>query len=91
MKDDKVKDVLMVLVEEEILIKTKDDLYFDKEAVNDLKNKLVGFLEANEEISTSQFKDLTGASRKYVIPLIEYFDSQKVTIRVGDMRRLRKG
>jgi selenocysteine-specific elongation factor len=33
---------------------------------------------------------MTGATRKYVIPLIEYFDSQNVTIRIGDIRKLRK-
>jgi len=36
------------------------------------------------------FKDMTGASRKYVIPLIEHFDATNVTIRVGDIRKLRK-
>jgi selenocysteine-specific elongation factor len=47
------------------------------------------FLEENEEMTTPQFKEMTGVSRKYTIPLIEFFDSQKVTIRVGDNRRLR--
>ncbi|HBZ55840.1 MAG TPA: hypothetical protein DEO88_10575, partial [Syntrophobacteraceae bacterium] len=51
--------------------------------------RLIAFLKAQGEISTAQFKDLTQASRKYTIPLLEYFDTQKVTIRVGDTRRLR--
>jgi len=50
---------------------------------------LTDFLKANEEITTPQFKEMTGVSRKYVIPLIEYFDSTNVTIRVGDIRKLR--
>ncbi|TES88719.1 MAG: selenocysteine-specific translation elongation factor [Desulfobacteraceae bacterium] len=87
----RAKDVLMLLVEEGLLIKTKEDLYFHSGAVNDLKNRLVDFLKSNGEITTAQFKEMTGASRKYVIPLIEYFDSKNVTIRVGDIRKLRTG
>ncbi|MBW2355702.1 MAG: SelB C-terminal domain-containing protein, partial [Deltaproteobacteria bacterium] len=41
-------------------------------------------------ISTPQFKEMTGVSRKYLIPLAEYFDSRNVTIRIGDIRKLRR-
>ena len=85
------KDVLMLLVEEGQIVKTKDDLYFHVDAITELKNRLVDFLKSHEEITTPQFKEMTGASRKYVIPLIEYFDARKVTLRIGDSRRLRKG
>lgn len=85
------KDVLALLVDKEELVKIKEDLYFYKDAVEELRERLVKFLVENKEISTPQFKDMTGASRKYVIPLIEYFDTKKITIRVGDNRRLRNG
>ncbi len=85
------KDVLMLLVEEGQIVKTKDDLYFHVDAITELKNRLVDFLKSNGEITTPQFKEMTAASRKYVIPLIEYFDARKVTLRIGDSRRLRKG
>ena len=85
------KDVLALLVDKEELLKIKEDLYFYKKAVEELRVKLVDFLKENGEISTPQFKDMAGASRKYVIPLIEYFDSKKITIRVGDNRQLRNG
>ncbi|MBW2439607.1 MAG: selenocysteine-specific translation elongation factor [Deltaproteobacteria bacterium] len=83
------KDVMLLLVEDGQIVKTKDDLYFHIDAIKELKNRLVGFLKANEEITTPQFKEMTGASRKYVIPLIEYFDASKVTLRIGDSRKLR--
>ena len=83
------KDVMLLLVEEGQIVKTKDDLYFHIDAIKELKNQLVDFLKANEEITTPQFKEMTGASRKFVIPLIEYFDASKVTLRVGDSRKLR--
>jgi selenocysteine-specific elongation factor len=87
----RAKDVLMHLVEEAHLIKTKEDLYFHSEAMEGLKKRLVGFLEANGEITTPQFKEMTGVSRKFVIPLAEYFDATNVTLRVGDVRKLRRG
>lgn len=86
----RAKDVLMLLVEEGTIIKAKEDLYFHVEAVQQLKENLTAFLEEKGEITTPQFKEMTGASRKYVIPLLEYFDAKNVTIRVGDSRKLRQ-
>ena len=87
----RTKEVLMLMVEEGQIVKTKDDLYFHASAVDELKNRLVDFLKSHGEITTPQFKEMTGASRKYVIPLIEYFDAKNVTLRVGDSRKLRRG
>jgi selenocysteine-specific elongation factor len=84
------KDVLEVMVKDGILVKVKEDLYFHKKAIEDLKKELVAFLKKNGEINTPQFKDMTGASRKYTIPLIEHFDKSQLTVRVGDNRVLRK-
>ena len=84
------KDVLEVMVKDGVLIKVKEDLYFHKKAIEDLKIQLVAFLKENGEIGTPQFKDMTGVSRKYTIPLIEYFDKSQLTVRVGDTRVLRK-
>lgn len=86
----RAKDVLMILVNEGLIIKTKEDLYFANDVLMKLRERLVEFLETNGEITTPQFKDMTGVSRKYVIPLIEYFDSKNLTIRIGDIRKLRK-
>jgi selenocysteine-specific elongation factor len=82
--------MLALLINEGVVIKTKDDLNFYVEAIDSLKQKLVDFLKANEEITTPQFKEIAGVSRKYLIPLIEYFDATNVTLRVGDVRKLRK-
>jgi selenocysteine-specific elongation factor len=87
----RARDVLMHLVDEGSIVKVKEDLFFHVKAINDLKNRLVGFLEAQGEITTPQFKEMTAVSRKYVIPLAEYFDSTNVTLRVNDVRKLRKG
>jgi len=85
------KDVLMLLVEQGKITKVKEDLYFSKQAIEDLKKRLVDFFQTRDELTTTEFKEIAGVSRKYLIPLIEYFDSKNVTIRVGDSRRLRNG
>lgn len=84
------KDVLQMLIDEKAVVKTKDDLFFDSNAIAGLQDRLVEFLKVNEKITTPEFKDMTGISRKFVIPLIEYFDTIHLTIRVGDHRQLRK-
>jgi selenocysteine-specific elongation factor len=89
--DATARDVLNLLVEKNQLVKVKEDLYFQADAVEKLRQTLVAFLKSQDEITTPQFKEMTGASRKYVIPLIEYFDSRNVTIRIGDIRKLRRG
>ncbi|MFC1515979.1 selenocysteine-specific translation elongation factor [Thermodesulfobacteriota bacterium] len=84
------KDVLMLLIDEGLIVKVKEDLYFHTAAIDNLKKRLVTYLENHEEITTPQFKEMTGVSRKYLIPLIEHFDAKNITLRVGDTRRLRK-
>jgi selenocysteine-specific elongation factor len=83
-------EVLDYMVKEGVLVKIKEDLYFHSQAIEALQNKLVEFLREKKEITTPQFKELTGVSRKYTIPLIEYFDANQITVRVGDSRVLRK-
>ena len=89
--DQKVaRGVLQILIDEKRIIKTKDDLYFDAKAIKNIEDELVAFLQKSGEITTPQFKDMAGISRKFIIPLIEYFDTINLTIRVGDTRQLRK-
>jgi selenocysteine-specific elongation factor len=57
--------------------------------VDEVRGRLVAFLEKHGTIDAQQWKELTGASRKFTIPLAEYFDGEKLTLRVGDVRRLR--
>ena len=84
------REVLMHLVNQGLIIKVKEDLYFHQEPIEQLKKQLENYIEKNHEITTPEFKKMTGASRKYVIPLLEYFDAVNFTIRVGDSRKLRK-
>ncbi|WP_373498440.1 selenocysteine-specific translation elongation factor [Desulfococcus sp.] len=88
---ERAKDVLMILIAEGRITKVREDLYIQTEAMEALKARTVAFLKANTEMTTIQFKDIAGVSRKFLIPYIEYFDSQNLTIRIGDIRKLRGG
>ena len=66
------------------------ELFFAKSAIEALHERLLVHFAQHEKLSTQAFKELTGLSRKFLIPLAEYFDREKVTLRVGDDRLLRK-
>lgn len=84
------REVLELMVKEGKLVKVKEDLYFHKQAIEGLKKRLIQWLKEKGEITTPEFKDLTQTSRKYTIPLLEYFDAMQVTMRVEDKRLLRE-
>ncbi len=84
-----VAAVLKLLAAEGSAVRVSPEIWFDAGAVSALREKLVAWLRARKEISTQEFKELVGATRKHVIPLAEYFDREKVTLRVGEKRVLR--
>ena len=77
------------LVHEGVLVKIKSGMYFHRASFERLKEDLIAFLKHHQEITTPQFKEITAVSRKYAIPLIEYFDQIKLTLRLGEKRVLR--
>jgi selenocysteine-specific elongation factor len=85
-----VLDHLNLLAREGRLVKVKADLFYAPEPMLGLQETLIAFLKENHEITPPQFRELTGLSRKYMIPLFEFFDQEKITLRVGDKRVLRK-
>ncbi len=85
-----VKEVFALLLREEKLVKVSESLYYDAGVIAGLQDKITAFIEKEGDIDAPRFKNLTGLTRKFSIPLLEYFDRVKVTIRVGDIRILRK-
>lgn len=83
--------MLEIGVREGQLVKVSEELYFNAPSINKLTGDVAAYLEKNGEITTQGCKDLTGLSRKFMIPLFEYLDKAKVTVRIGDKRVLRKG
>jgi selenocysteine-specific elongation factor len=84
------REVLELMVKEGKLVKVKEDLYFHKQVIEGLKKRMIQWLKEKGEITTPEFKDMTQTSRKYTIPLLEYFDALQVTMRVEDKRLLRE-
>ena len=82
-------DMINVLVERGTVVKVAPDMVFAREVVSDIEARLRGYLEREREITAAGFRDLIDASRKYSIPLLDYFDRSGVTVRSGDFRRLR--
>lgn len=84
-----IRDLVTGLVRQGTLVRARDDLFFHREVVDTLQHKLVKFLEDKGEIQPLEFKEMCGVTRRYLIPLAEMFDELQVTIRTGDVRRLR--
>ncbi|RME05378.1 MAG: selenocysteine-specific translation elongation factor [Deltaproteobacteria bacterium] len=87
---EKIHALLALLVSEERLVRVSDTLLFDKGALDELTERLVAFLETHGGITPTEFKSLGNLSRKYAIPLLEYYDAIRLTMRVGEKRVLRK-
>jgi selenocysteine-specific elongation factor len=85
----RLRDILGRLIFEGKVVKVKGDLYFHRDVIEDLKNKVRSYLAEKKEMTPSEFKSVLDLSRKYMIPLLEYLDEIKLTIRSGDKRILR--
>ncbi len=85
------KPIMHLLIDKKLLIKVKDNLYYSAQALDELKKTILHWFTSNNELDLISFKNLCGdISRKYAIPLLEFFDKECLTIRVGDKRQLRK-
>lgn len=85
----KLRTVLSALEREGKVAKIATDLYFGRVALDQARARLIAHLQENSEITAAVYRDLLGASRKFAIALLDYFDHSGVTTRVGDVRRLR--
>jgi selenocysteine-specific elongation factor len=85
----KLRPLLQHLVRAGTLVAAPDDFWFDRAAVDALRVRVVAHLEAHGELETPAYKALIGTTRKHAMPLMELFDRERVTLRVGNKRVLR--
>jgi selenocysteine-specific elongation factor len=85
----KLRSVLSALEREGKVVKIATDLYFARASFDAARAHLTDHLQKHPEITAAAYRDLLGASRKFAIALLDYFDHSGVTTRVGDTRRLR--
>lgn len=81
---------LKLLVSDGKVVKVTEGLHFAQSRIDDLENRIIEHFENDENLDAQKFKAMTGASRKFTIPLAEYFDRNKLTLRIGDVRVLRR-
>jgi len=84
----RAQKIMTLLLRDRILIKISDELVFHQKALVDLRQRMMAEKVKSPKLDVARFKDLTGVSRKYAIPLLEYLDREHVTRRVGDERMI---
>lgn len=86
---EKVRKTLQILIEQEHLVRVDNDLFFHIEAVEEARRRLISFIKKEGELESVKFKYLLDTSRKFAIPLLDYFDRIGLTRRAGYTRYLK--
>ena len=84
----RAQKLVTLLLREKTLVKISEELVFHKSALEELSRKVAAHKVKSAKIDVAQFKELSGVSRKYAIPLLEYMDRAHITKRVGDAREI---
>jgi selenocysteine-specific elongation factor len=82
----RAKQIVQLLVREGALVRVTTDLMFHADSIRELRDRLRAWKAKSPRISVGEFKEMTGISRKYAIPLLEFLDRERVTRRDGDAR-----
>ncbi|MCC6347660.1 MAG: SelB C-terminal domain-containing protein, partial [Nitrospirales bacterium] len=83
-----LNDLLRLLAKEGALVRLNDSLYITSPHHERMLKLLKDFFIHKGEMTVAEFRDLLGTTRKYALPLLEYLDSHRITLRVGDVRKL---
>jgi selenocysteine-specific elongation factor len=84
----RAQKIVTLLLRDKILVKISKELVFHRNALEKLRQQMAVQKKKSAKIDVGQFKELTGVSRKYAIPLLEYLDRERVTRRIGDVREI---
>ena len=86
------KELFKLLQRENVLIPVTEKLVYHRDILEEVKRKVLDYFQKHKELTISAFRDLFGGNltRKYLIPLLEYLDKEKITLRLGDKRVLRR-
>jgi selenocysteine-specific elongation factor len=82
-------ELLGVLAEEGKVVRVNDTIVFAASAYQEMTDRITEHLKSNGSITVAEARTMFDTSRKYILPLLEYLDQQRVTRRVGDERVLR--
>jgi selenocysteine-specific elongation factor len=82
----RAQKIVTLMLRDKVLVKVSDELVFHSSALQQLRKQMASEKSKSPNIDVARFKELTGVSRKYAIPLLEYLDRERVTRRVGNER-----
>ena len=86
----RIRQVIDLLLGRGELVRINETLIFPASSLAQLQDEMVAYIRREGEIDAQRFKDLTGLTRKFSFPLLDYFDRIKLTIRIDDRRVLAK-
>jgi selenocysteine-specific elongation factor len=78
--------ILQILLREKTLVRVSEGLVFHRATLEKLRARLAARKMRTNRLDVAAFKEITGVTRKYAIPLLEYLDRERVTRREGDVR-----
>jgi selenocysteine-specific elongation factor len=84
----RAQKIVTLLLRDKLLVKISEELVFHRSALEELRGLVTAQKAKSPKMDVAKFKELTGVSRKYAIPLLEYLDRERVTKRVGDAREI---
>ena len=85
-----VQKTIEILIEQEQLVQVEKNFFFHRNAIDKARNLLITFIEKEGKLESVKFKYLLETTRKFAIPLLDYFDRIGVTQRLGNTRYLKK-
>lgn len=83
-----IADILKLLAKEGRLSRINDSIYITSSAHNEMMSSLRAFFKNKPAMTVGEFRDILNTTRKYALPFLEYLDSNRITLRVGDVRKL---
>jgi len=85
--DKELTDLLKLMTKDGELVRINDALYVTRRQHDDMISRLRSFYAEKTEMTMAEFRDLLSTSRKFALPFLEHLDSQRVTLRIGDVRK----
>lgn len=82
-----LRDILKLMIKEGSIVRINDAMYISSTIYRMMIDALKEFFSKKNEMTVAEFRDILKTSRKYAVPFIEYLDSNKITMRVGDIRK----
>ncbi|MEW6002132.1 MAG: selenocysteine-specific translation elongation factor [Nitrospirota bacterium] len=83
-----LSDILKLMAKEGSLVRINDSMYLTSAVYREMIGKLKEFFSRKSEMTVAEFRDILNTTRKYALPLLEYLDSNRITLRVEDVRKL---